>query len=53
MCQSRISKRAQNICIELESRSWRGVLDTTLCEKVSVSNLWQVVDFPRVRRFHP
>ena len=32
--QSRISTRAQHICIELESFSWRGVLDTTLCDKI-------------------
>ena len=31
---------------EFESCSWRGVLDTRLCDKV-VSDLWQVVCFLR------
>ena len=32
---------------EFESRSWRGVLDTALCDKF-VSDLRQVGGFPRV-----
>ena len=31
-------------CCEFEPRSWRGVLDTTLCAKF-VSDLWQVCGF--------
>jgi hypothetical protein len=37
---------------EFEPRSWRGVLDTTLCDKF-VSELRQVSGFPRVPRFPP
>jgi hypothetical protein len=37
---------------EFELRSWRGVLDTTLCDKF-VSELRQVGGFPRVPRFPP
>jgi hypothetical protein len=39
---------------ESESRSWRGVLDTTLCDKKKfVSDLWQVGGFLRVLQFPP
>jgi hypothetical protein len=37
---------------EFESRSWRGVLDTTLCDEC-VSDLRQVGGFLRVLRFPP
>ena len=38
---------------EFESRSWPGVLDTTLCDKVQVSDLQQVCGFLRLLRFSP
>jgi hypothetical protein len=28
-----------HLCCEFESRSWRGVLNTTLCDKVTVIDL--------------
>ena len=40
-------------CCELESRSWRGVLDTTLCDIKIVSDLWQVSGFLLVLQFLP
>ena len=36
---------------ELESRLWRGVLDTTSCDKVFVSDLQQVIGFLQVLWF--
>jgi hypothetical protein len=38
--------------VYVEPRSWRGVLDTTLCDKF-VSNLRQVGAFLRALRFPP
>jgi hypothetical protein len=38
------------------THSWRGVLDTTLCDKVCqclLSDLWQVNDFLQVLQFPP
>jgi hypothetical protein len=46
-----ITDYQQQSC-EFEPRSWRGVLDTTLCDKV-VSDLRQVGGFPWVLRFPP
>ena len=46
-----ISDYHQQSC-EFKPRSWRGVLDTTLCDKV-VSDLRQVGGFLRVLRFPP
>ena len=38
---------------EFESRPWRSVTDTTLCDKKFVSGLWQVSGFFQVHRFPP
>ena len=38
---------------EFEPRSWRGVRDTTLCDKIFVSDLRQVGGVLRVHRFPP
>ena len=45
-CTCAISAYHHQSC-KFESRSWRGVLDTNLCDKV-VSDLWQVVKFSPV-----
>jgi hypothetical protein len=38
---------------EFKSRSWRGVVDTTLCDKCFVSDLFQIGGFLQVLQFPP